>query len=69
MANLRCSQANCKKRLNDVKTMSLQDLEKYTNECCDCGDWIFKEEEFANKTYNAVSNQWASEFMNKLINF
>jgi hypothetical protein len=30
-----------------------------------CGDWIFKEQELANKTYNAISVKWAEEFMNK----
>ena len=67
MAGLKCSVAECKKRLVDVKNMGFSDLEKYNTKCQNCGDWIFKEEEVANKTYNAVSNKWAEEFMNNMI--
>lgn len=65
MKPLSCSESECKKRLADVKEMSFSDLEKYNTKCGNCGDWIFKEQEMANKTYNAVSNKWAEEFMKK----
>lgn len=45
--------------------MSFAELEKYNTQCANCGDWIFKEQEIANKTYNAVSNKWAEEFTKK----
>jgi len=45
--------------------MSFSELEKYNSQCGSCGDWIFKEQEIANKTYNAVSVKWAEEFMNQ----
>jgi len=65
MKALKCSDAECKKRAADVKNMSLSELEKYNTKCANCGDWIFKEQEVANKTYNAVSVKWAEEFMNQ----
>ena len=55
----------CKKRLAKVKHMSFNNLDKYNTKCGNCGDWIFKEQEVANKTYNAVSVKWAEEFMNQ----
>lgn len=67
MKPLLCSNAECKKRLADVKNMSFAELEKYNTKCGNCGDWIFKEQEIANKTYNAVSNKWAEEFTKKTI--
>jgi len=45
--------------------MNFSELEKYNKKCGNCGDWIFKEQEVANKTYNAVSVKWAEEFMNQ----
>ena len=65
MKALRCTDSECKKRLAKVKSMSFNDLDKYNTKCGNCGDWIFKEQEMANKTYNAVSVKWAEEFMNK----
>ena len=65
MKALKCSDSECKKRLAQVKNMSYSELEKYNTKCGNCGDWIFKEQEFANKTYNAVSVKWAQEFMNQ----
>jgi len=65
MVALKCTEAECKKRFTEVKSMSFSELEKYTTKCASCGDWIFKEQEIANKTYNAVSSRWAQEFMNK----
>ena len=65
MTALKCTDSECKKRLTDVKNMSFSELEKYNTKCASCGDWIFKEQEVANKTYNAVSVKWAEEFMNK----
>lgn len=59
-----CSESDCKKRLADVKNMSFEDLEKYCIRCGTCGDWILKNNKVANKTYEAVSNRWAEEFMN-----
>lgn len=63
MKALKCSDSECKKRLGQVKHMSFSELEKYNTQCANCGDWIFKEQEVANKTYNAVSVKWAEEFM------
>jgi hypothetical protein len=68
MKELKCSVAECKKRLADVKSMSFSELEKYNTKCQSCGDWIFKEQEVANKTYNAVAVKWSEEFMKKMIN-
>lgn len=65
MKALTCTDSECKKRLTDVKNMSFSELEKYNSQCGSCGDWIFKEQEIANKTYNAVSVKWAEEFMNQ----
>jgi PHP family Zn ribbon phosphoesterase len=65
MEALKCSDAECKKRAQEAKNMSLSELEKYNTKCATCGDWIFKEKELANKTYNAVSVRWAEEFMNE----
>jgi len=67
MKPLLCSDKKKKKRLADVKNMSFEELEKYNTKCGKCGDWIFKEQDFANKTYNAVSNKWAEEFTKKTI--
>lgn len=47
--------------------MTFSELEKYNVKCCHCGSWIIKDNEVANKTYHAISNRWAEEFMNKLI--
>lgn len=60
-----CTEAECKKRLADVKNMGFEELERYCVKCSKCGNWILKENEIANKTYEAVSNRWAEEFMNK----
>jgi len=68
MKVLECSDSECKKRLSQVEGMSFSELEKYNRKCGDCGDWIFKEQEIANKTYNAVSVKWAEEFMNQQLN-
>lgn len=65
MVALKCTESECKKRLSEVKDMSFEELEKYTTKCGNCGDWIFKEQEVANKTYNEVASKWAEEFMNK----
>ena len=65
MKALKCTDSECKKRLVEVKNMSFSDLEKYNSKCGSCGDWIFKEQDVANKTYNAVSVKWAEEFMNQ----
>jgi len=67
MKELSCSDAECKKRFFDVATMSFEELEKYNTKCGKCGDWIIKEQEIANKTYNAVSNKWAEEFVKRTI--
>ena len=67
MKELRCSDSECKRRLTDVKNMSFEELSKYNVKCCNCGDWIFKEQEVANKTYNAVSIRYAEEFMRKML--
>ena len=65
MKALKCTDSECKKRLVEVKSMNFSDLEKYNSKCGSCGDWIFKEQDVANKTYNAVSVKWAEEFMNQ----
>lgn len=65
--SLKCSIAECKKRLAQVDTMSFSELEKYNVKCGNCGSWILKETKIANDTYNKVSNKWAVEFMNKLL--
>lgn len=67
MANLKCSILECKKRKSDVKNMSFSELEKYNTKCCNCGDWILKDEQVANETYHAVSTTWAEKFMNKVM--
>jgi 1-deoxy-D-xylulose 5-phosphate reductoisomerase len=67
MKQLSCSSAECKRKFYGVKNMSFEELEKYNTKCSNCGDWIFKEQEIANKTYNAVSNRWAEEFMYKRV--
>lgn len=67
MKPLLCSNAECKKRFSAVNIMSFEELEKYNTKCANCGDWIFKEQEIANKTYNAISNKWAEEFTKKTI--
>lgn len=67
MKELTCSVAECKKRLADVKNMSYSELEKYNIQCQNCGDWIFKEQEVANKMYNEVSVKWAEEFMKNML--
>ena len=65
MKALKCTDSECKKRLIKVKSMSFSELEKHNTKCGSCGDWIFKEQDVANKTYNAVSVKWAEEFMNQ----
>ncbi len=65
MVALKCSDMECKKRFSEAKNMSFDELEKFNKKCASCGDWIFKEQEIANKTYNAISSKWAEEFMNR----
>ena len=65
--SIKCSISECKQRMADVKNMSFAELEKYNVKCGHCGNWIIKETEVANKTYHAVSNRWAVEFMKKLL--
>ena len=65
MKALKCTDSECKERLAKVKTMSFSELEKQNSQCASCGDWIFKKQDVANKTYNAISVKWAEEFMNQ----
>lgn len=65
-ATIECSTSECKKRFLQVKKMSFFELEKYTDICCSCGDWILKSNEVANKTFHAVSNRYAEEYMKKI---
>jgi hypothetical protein len=65
--SLLCSEAECKRRLADVKNMDFGELEEYCIKCAKCGNWLLKENETANKTYEAVSNRWAEEFMSNLM--
>lgn len=67
MSGLKCSASECKKRLEEVKDMPFEELEKYNTKCASCGEWIIKDEKFANQTYDAISNRWAEQFMNNLI--
>ncbi|WP_024954401.1 hypothetical protein [Sulfurospirillum arcachonense] len=67
MSKLKCTEAECKKRFNEVKSMDFTTLEQYNTKCANCGGWIFKDAIVANKTYNAISNKWAEEFMNNII--
>jgi 2-keto-3-deoxy-6-phosphogluconate aldolase len=60
-----CSESECKKRLADVKNMSFEELERYNVKCANCGSWTLKDNDVANKTYHAISNRWAEEFMNQ----
>ena len=67
MKDLKCTNAECKRILKQTVNMSFDELEKYNTKCANCGDWIFKEQKIANETYNAISNKWAEEFMNKML--
>jgi hypothetical protein len=62
-----CTESECKRRFADVKNMDLSELEKYCTKCAKCGNWLFKDNEIANKTYEAISNRWAEEFMSNLM--
>jgi hypothetical protein len=42
--------------------MNLTELEKTISQCEQCGAWILKESDIANKTYHKVSNHWAAKF-------
>ncbi len=59
---LQCSLAECKARFSEIGSMDLQTLEKYATKCSTCGNWILKDNEVAQKTYQAISLTWAETF-------
>ncbi|MDD3342395.1 MAG: hypothetical protein PHR87_02340 [Sulfurospirillaceae bacterium] len=59
---LLCTIAECKARLIEVASMDLETLEHYATKCSTCGNWILKDNEVAQKTYQKVSLQWAEAF-------
>ena len=59
---LKCSLSECKARLSEIDSMDLQTLEKYATKCSTCGNWILKDNEVAQKTYQTVSLKWAEAF-------
>lgn len=59
---LKCSIPQCKRRCTEVESMNLTELEKTISQCEQCGAWILKESDIANKTYHKVSNHWAAKF-------
>lgn len=59
---LKCSIAECKARLHEADSMSLEELEKYTTKCSTCGNWFLKDNQVANETYQKVSLKWAETF-------
>ncbi|WP_458699830.1 hypothetical protein ACKGJI_08365 [Sulfurospirillum sp. 1307] len=66
MKSLTCSKSECKRMLVKSKKMDFKELEKFAIKCSNCGDWIFKEEKFANITYNEIASRYAQEFMRKM---
>ncbi|MDD2384756.1 MAG: hypothetical protein PHN18_11245 [Sulfurospirillaceae bacterium] len=64
---LKCSIAECKARLVEIDSMDLHTLEKYATKCSNCGNWILKDNEVAQKTYQKVSLQWAEAFNEALL--
>lgn len=59
---LKCSLAECKARLAEIDSMDLLTLEKYATKCSTCGNWLLKDNDTAQKTYQKVSLQWAEAF-------
>ena len=59
---LKCSTTECKARLQEVDSMSLAELEKYSTQCSTCGNWFLKDDKVANETYQQVSLKWAEAF-------
>lgn len=66
-SNIECSESECKRRCAEVKNMSFAELQKFNTKCANCGSWILKDNDTANKTYEAVSTKWAEEFMNEIM--
>lgn len=64
--SLLCSECECKKRFIGVNNMDFSELEEYCTKCSCCGSWILKDNDTANKTYQAISNKWAEEFMKEI---
>ena len=62
MSSLKCSVAECKERLKQVDYMSLQELETYATRCSTCGNWVLKDHDVAQKTYQKMTLKWAEEF-------
>lgn len=59
---LKCSIAECKARLHEIDSMSLEELDKYATKCSTCGNWILKDNQVADETYRKVSLEWAEAF-------
>ncbi len=60
--DLKCSIGECKKRLVQVDSMSLEELEHYAARCSTCGNWILKDNAVAQETYQKVSLAWAEAY-------
>jgi len=68
MEKLKCSKSECKRVLKKAKDMSNFQISAQNIKCSSCGNWIFKETDYANETYNEVSNLYAIQFNKKFIN-
>lgn len=57
-----CSEKECKKKMSEVDRLSsLEKLEKMLERCEKCGEWIIKEGCYQ-KTYDAVSLKYVTEW-------
>ena len=59
---LKCSIAECKARLKEADSMSLEELEKFSTKCSTCGNWLLKNNQVADETYKKISLKWAEAF-------
>lgn len=59
---LKCTLAECKARFLKIDKMNISELNTYSEQCSNCGNWILKEHKIAQKTYRKVSLKWAEEF-------
>lgn len=65
-SGLKCSLSECKARLKEIDSMNLDTLEHYATRCSTCGNWILKDDNVAQETYQKVSLRWAEAFNDAL---